>query len=51
MSLPGVRANNFNSLAPGIYDCNFKNVIISDHMLQIKFMATSCETTLVWMPQ
>ena len=28
----------------------FKSVI-SEHMLQIKFMGTSCEIALRWMPQ
>ena len=39
-----------NSLAPGRCDGNF-NSVISEQMLWIKFMSTSCETALRWMPQ
>ena len=39
--------HGFNSLVPG---SNFKSVI-SEHMLQIKFMSTSCEIAMMWMPR
>ena len=35
----------YNSLAPGIYESKFKCVIFQ-HILEIKFMTTTCETTL-----
>ena len=40
----------FNSLAPGRCERNFINVIF-EHLLQIKFMSTSCEIALKWMSQ
>ena len=41
----------FNSYSPGRCGSNFKHVI-SEHMLWInKFMGTSCENALRWMPQ
>ena len=39
-----------NSLVLGRYDRNFESVI-SEHMLWIEFMSTSCEIILRWMPQ
>ena len=40
----------FNSLAPEWCGSNFKSVI-SKHMLRIKFMSTSCQIDLRWIPQ
>ena len=40
----------FNSLLPGRYGNNFESKI-SRHLLWIKFMSTSCEIALRWMPQ
>ena len=37
-----------NSLAPGRCGCKFK-IVISEHLLWIKFMNTSCELALSWM--
>ena len=39
-----------NSMAPGRYDSNFISVIF-EQILPIKFIGTSCEITLSWMPQ
>ena len=39
-----------NSLAPGRYGSNFENVSWR-HMLQMKFMSSSGELALRWMPQ
>ena len=39
-----------NSLVPGICDSKFK-IVISELMLCIKFMSSSCEIPLRWMPQ
>ena len=39
-----------NSLAPGRYGSNFK-IAIPEHMFWIKFMSTSWEIALRWMPQ
>ena len=39
-----------NSLTPG--RCGFNSEsLISEHILQIKFIRISCEITLMWMPQ
>ena len=40
----------FNSFAPGRCGMNFK-CVISVHMLWHKFISTSCEIVLRWMPQ
>ena len=45
-----VLITHMNSLVPGRCDSNFKSAI-SEHMLQIKFMSTSCEIALRWIPQ
>ena len=36
-------------MAPGRCGNNLYNVI-SEHMLRINFMSTSCEIALMWMP-
>ena len=41
---------DINSLAPGRCGSTFVNVI-SEHMLWINFMSTSCAIALMWMPQ
>ena len=40
----------FNSLAPASFGSNFKSVI-NRHILQIKFMSTSCGIVFNWKPQ
>ena len=40
----------FNPLTPRKCDSNVKS-FISEHMLQIKFMSTTCEIALRWIPQ
>ena len=45
-----IYADFINSLAPGRYDNNFE-CVISEHMLQIKFMSTYCEIHISWMPE
>ena len=42
--------NVLNSLAPGRYENNFE-IVISEHMLRIKSLISSCEIALRWMQQ
>ena len=47
---PNVTVELNSSLAPGRCGSNFKSVIF-EHKLRVKFMSTSCEIALKWMPQ